>query len=149
MCENPGCAHCSGSTVHKGGFVLILRALGKGASEGAPFRDGCQVTPRQAAAFLCKWQVKVQYVYSGSLFELHFLPSIQGAESHAQPGPAQAGVSALCAHRGRGMEQVWAPDSLRSPCRMAHSNAMCTNHAATPQATDVPDTSDSAAQLSE
>lgn len=144
-----GSANCSGTAVYKGIFfpppLFWLSESGKGVSE-CILKTGIRLFRCRALAFLCKWQMKMKWAYSGALFEHNFLAILSGCQITRPVWPSvQFQLCVLT--RGCVIEKVWAPNYLWSQGRMDHSNAICKNHAAASQTTDVLETHDSTAQL--
>lgn len=143
-----GSANCSGTAVYKGIFFSTLFWLsesGKGVSE-CILKTGIRLSRCRAVAFLCKWQMKMKCAYRGSLFERNFLAIHSGCQI-TRPAWPSVRFQLCVLTRGCVIEEVWAPNYLRSQWRTDHSNAICKNHAAASQTTDVLEANDSTAQL--
>lgn len=125
--------------------LFWLSESGKGVSE-CILNTGIRLFRCRALAFLCKWQMKMKCAYSGSLFEHNFLAILSGFQI-TRPAWPSVPFQLCVLTRGCVIEEVWAPNYLRSQWRMDHSNAICKTHAAASQTTDVLETNDSTAQL--
>lgn len=103
--------------------LFWLSESGKGVSE-CILKTGIRLFRCRALAFLCKWQMKMKCTYSGSLFEHNFLAILSGCQI-TRPAWPSVQFQLCVLTRGCVIEEVWAPNYLRSQWRMDHSNAIC------------------------